>query len=297
MGSVEMSVTASPTDLSGVLMTMTSAVTAARPADRSDRPTRRSGAGIGHVLDVAETTFDLLTRGPAPLSVDGSALGHGLPARVIALDEVRAILLHPSTGQQARDAVWRELVLRARRQGSCWVMGCVGVALPGLKGIVRNRLRGLEGRPGAGTSRVAGDLLSAFCEALHEIDLEQPRISQRLVGRSAKAVQRAYHWHAQVIPVDPCTLARVNPADSSEGHVDLLLESAVRQDVITSFEAEIITLTRLEGVNLGDLGERIGMSYAALVKRRSRAEKRLVAAMRDGGLRDDFASLMSRTGV
>ncbi|CNE13395.1 Uncharacterised protein [Mycobacterium tuberculosis] len=292
-----MSVTASPTDLSGVPMTMTSAVTAAPPSDRSDRPTRRSGAEIGHVLDVAETTFDLLTRGPAPLSVDGAALGHGLPARVIALDEVRAILLHPSTGQQARDAVWRELVLRARHQGSSWVMGCVGVALPGLKGIVRNRLRVLEGRPGAGTSRVAGDLLSAFCEALHEIDLEQPRISQRLVGRSAKAVQRAYRWHAQVIPVDPSTLARVNPVDTSEGHVDLLLESAVRQDVITSFEAEIITLTRLEGVNLGALGDRIGMSYAALVKRRSRAEKRLVAAMRDGGLRDDFAALMSKTGV
>lgn len=297
MGSAEMSVTASPTDLSGVPMTMTSTVTAVRPTNRPDHPTHRSGAGIGHVLDVAETTFDLLTRGPAPLSVDGAALGYGLPARVIVLDEVRAILLHPSTGPEARDAVWRELVLRARRQGSSWVMGCVGVALPGLKGIVRDRLRGLESGPGAGTSRVAGDLLSAFCEALHEIDLEQPRISRRLLGRSAKAVQRAYRWHAQVVPVDPCTLARVNPADSSEGHVDLLLESAVRQDVITSFEAEIITLTRLEGVNLGELSERLGMSYAALVKRRSRAEKRLVAAMRDGGLRDDFASLMSKTGV
>ncbi|MFA1543550.1 sigma-70 family RNA polymerase sigma factor [Actinomadura monticuli] len=279
-------------------MSVTSIITGVRPADRSDRAAcRRSGAEALHVLDVAETTFDLLTRGPAPLSVDGAALGHGLPTRVIALDEVRAILLHPSTGPEARDAVWRELVLRARRHGSSWVMGCVGIALPGLKGIVRDRLRGLESEPGAGTSRVAGDLLSAFCEALHEIDLQQPRISRRLLGRSAKAVQRAYRWHAQVIPVDPCTLARVNPADSSEGHVDLLMESAVRQGVITSFEAEIITLTRLEGANLADLGERLGMSYAALAKRRSRAEKRLVTAMRDEGLRDDFASLMSKTGV
>ncbi|WP_396454661.1 hypothetical protein [Actinomadura sp.] len=276
---------------------MTSTITGVRPADHSDRPTRRrSNAEARHVLDVAETTFDLLTRGPAPLSVDGAALGHGLPARMIPLDEVRAILLHPSTGQGTRDIVWRELVLRARHQGSSWVMGCVGVALPGLKGIVRNRLRGLVSKPGAGTSRVAGDLLSAFCEALHEIDLEQPRISQRLVGRSAKVVQRAYRWHAQVIPVDPCTLARVNPADPSEGHVDLLMDSAVQQGVITSFEAEIITMTRLEGMNLADLGGKLGMSYAALVKRRSRAEKRLVA-MRDGGLRDDFASLMSKTGV
>ncbi len=286
-----MSVTDSQTDLSGVPLNN---ITTVRPADR---PTRGTAAETDHVLDIAETTFDLLTRGPAPLSLDGAALGHGLPARQISLDEVRAILLHPSTGHDARDAVWKELVQRARREGPSWVMGCVGVALPGLKGIVRDRLRGLDNKPGVGTSRVAGDLLSAFCEALHEIDLERPWISQRLLGRSAKAVQRAYRWRAQVIPVDPCTLARINPAPSSDGHVDLLMGSAVQQGVITAVDAEIITLTRLEGVNPTDLAGRLGMSYAALMKRRSRAERRLVAAMRDGGLRDDFTSLMSKTGV
>ncbi|MFB4308414.1 hypothetical protein [Actinomadura sp. GTD37] len=277
---------------------MTSTITAVRPADRSDQPTRRTDAETGHVLDVAETTFDLLTRGPAPLSVDGAALGHGLPARKIALDEVRAILLHPSTGHDARDAVWKALVRRARHQGPSWVIGCVGVALPGLKAIVRDRLRGLDSEPGAGTSRVAGDLLSAFLEALHQVDLEQPRIAQRLVWRSAKAVERAYRAHVQVIPVDPCELAKVDPAAvSSDDHVDLLLGSAVRQGVITAVDAEIITMTRLEGMAPACLAERLGMSYAALMKRRSRAEKRLVTAMRDEGLRDDYATLMSKPGV
>ncbi|MFA1550721.1 RNA polymerase sigma factor [Actinomadura chokoriensis] len=277
---------------------MTSTITAVRPADRSDRPTRRTGAENRHVLDVAETTFDLLTRGPAPLSVDGAALGHGLPARQIALNELRAILLHPSTGHDARDAAWRVLVWRARRQGPSWVVGCVGVALPGLKAIVRDRLRGLASEPGAGTSHVASDLLSAFLEALHQIDLEQPRIAQRLVWRSAKAVERAYRAHVQVIPVNPSKLAEVNPAAaSSDDHVDLLMCSAVRQGVISAVDAEIITMTRLEGMAPARLAERLGISYAALMKRRSRAEKRLVAAMRDGGLRDDFESLMSKPGA
>lgn len=285
-----MSATDSPTDLSGVPMTTT-----IRPASRSH--IRRTSGKSEHVLDVAETTFDLLTRGPAPLALDGAALGHGLPARMIALDELRAILLHPSTGQKARDAAWKELVTRARQQGSAWVMGCVGVALPGLKAVVRDRLRRLDNEPGAGTSRVAADLLSQFHETLHQIDLRKPWISQRLVARSARTVERAYRSRIRVTPVDPCTLAEITPAASPEGHVDLLLDSAVRQGVITASEAEIIFTTRLEGMAPGALAEQLGTSYQALMKRRRRAEIRLVTAMRDGGLRDDFASLMSKTEV
>ncbi|MFC6879656.1 MULTISPECIES: hypothetical protein [Actinomadura] len=250
------------------------------------------------MLDVAETTFDLLTRGPAPLAVDGAVLGHGLPARRIALDELRAILLHPATSHEARDLVWKELIGRARREGASWVMGCVGIALPGLKAIVRDRLRRLDTEPDAGTSHVAGELLSAFYDALLRIDVERPKIAQRLLAQSAKAVERRYQARARVVPVDPSTLARLAPAAApSNGDVDLLLEAAVRQDVITADEAEIIAATRLEGFAPAVLAEHLGTSYDALMKRRRRAEMRLVEAMRDNGLRDDFGYLMSKTGV
>ncbi|TDC68491.1 hypothetical protein E1200_11570 [Actinomadura sp. GC306] len=292
MASGEMSVTDSPTALSGVPM-----ATNIRPADRSDQRSRRTGGESEHVLDVAETTFDLLTRGPAPLSVDGAALGHGLPARMIALDELRAIMLHPSTRQEARDAAWKDMVTRARSEGPAWVIACVGVALPGLKAVVRDRLRRLDNDPGAGTSRVAADLLSQFHETLHQIDLEEPWIPQRLVARSARTVERAYRARVQVIPVDPCTLAEITSSASSDAHVDLLLASAVQQDVITAVEAEIIIMTRLEGMAPSDLVERLRTNYQALMKRRRRAEMCLVAALRDGGLRDDFASLMSKNGM
>lgn len=264
----------------------------------AERPARQEDAETTHVLDVAQTTFALLTRGPAPLSVDGAALGCGLPARPIPLDELRAILLHPATGHDARDVVWKELIERARREGSSWVMGCVGIALPGLKAVVRDRLRHLDNRPSAGTCDVAGEFLTAFYDALLTIDLERPKIAVRLLAQSAKVVERQRRARVRVLPVDPNTLARVAPCSSpSNGTVDELLEAAVRQDVISRGEAEIIAETRLDGGAPARVAERLGTSYDALMKRRRRAEMRLVEAMRDNGLRDDFGYLMSKTGV
>jgi hypothetical protein len=40
--------------------------------------------------DTLETAFGLLTSGPDPLSLDGRLVGHGLPPRLIPLDELSA---------------------------------------------------------------------------------------------------------------------------------------------------------------------------------------------------------------
>ncbi|MBO2465750.1 hypothetical protein [Actinomadura violacea] len=278
--------------------TRSAAVTAARGDEYADRSARGEKNDAPHVLDVAETTFDLLTRGPAPLALDGAALGHGLPARRIPLGELRAILLHPSTNHTARDIVWKELIVRARQKGASWVMGCVGIALPGLKAVVRDRLRRLDTEPNAGTANVAGELLSAFYDALLHIDVERPKIAQRLLAQSTKTVERRYRAQVRVVLVDPSTLARlVTTAVPSSGDVDQVLEAAVRQGAITADEAEIIAATRLDGVAPAELAERLGTSYSALMKRRRRAEMRLVEAMRDNGLRDDFGYLMSKNGI
>ncbi len=78
-------------------------------------------------FDRVETSFRLLTTGPRPLALDGRQVGHGLPARPIPLDELRARLLHPSTSFAARDAAMAVLLARAgRRVGrprSAW-SGC-----------------------------------------------------------------------------------------------------------------------------------------------------------------------------
>ena len=103
-------------------------------------------------LDAVRSTFGWLVSGPAPLSVDGSVY-EGFPARAVALDEVRSRLLNRSCPQSVRDAVWAELVARARAagggpdgehvggpaagarpgvDGATWMVGCAGVALPAL---------------------------------------------------------------------------------------------------------------------------------------------------------------------
>src|SRR5262245_8674365 len=73
------------------------------------------GAAVvgGGLLDAIEYRFRLAHLGPAPLSVDGRQIGHGLPRRRIPLPELSAILMHPSCDFAARDTVWRLLVTKA----------------------------------------------------------------------------------------------------------------------------------------------------------------------------------------
>ncbi|GAA1105295.1 hypothetical protein [Nocardiopsis composta] len=65
---------------------------------------------------------------------------------------------------------------------------------------------------------------------------------------------------------------------------EALLRAAVRTGVLTGGEAELIAATRLEETTLRAFAERRGAAYWALAKQRSRAEERLVAALRAGDL-------------
>ena len=65
-------------------------------------------------FDAAEAAFRLLCTGPQPLALHASKVAAGLPDRPVPLDELRVLLLHPSTGARARNQVWAELVRRAR---------------------------------------------------------------------------------------------------------------------------------------------------------------------------------------
>jgi uncharacterized protein YciI len=50
------------------------------------RQEERLGPTADHdpdALDVLDSSFRLLVSGPSPLAIDGAALGHGLPARLI----------------------------------------------------------------------------------------------------------------------------------------------------------------------------------------------------------------------
>src|SRR6266511_2401577 len=81
-------------------------------------------------LDMLETTFRLLATGPHPLALSGPTVG--LRAGPIGLRDLRAMVFHPAASASMQRAVLVELVGRARRHRGAWVVGLVGVLLPGL---------------------------------------------------------------------------------------------------------------------------------------------------------------------
>jgi hypothetical protein len=75
-------------------------------------------------------------------------------------------------GVEVRDAVWRELVVRARRDGPAWVVAAVGVAMPGLRRIAGLLTAGWRGD----TDDLDSELIVGFVARLKTIDLDVPRI-------------------------------------------------------------------------------------------------------------------------
>ncbi|GIF74106.1 hypothetical protein [Asanoa siamensis] len=255
--------------------TMPAAGSPVSPIVRGDAP-----------LDVAETTFRLLTAGPEPLSIDGAEIGHGLPARRIPLHELAAILMHPSCSYRASDTVWRLLIERARTSGPAWVVGAAGVALPGLRAAARRLSRVHSGD-------VQAEVLTGFLAALRQVRPAGPRVVQRLCSAAlvtARAALRASEpRRADVTGNAPGSA----PPPAPSGHPDFVLACAVTAGVITAAEADLIGATRLEDTSVAEYAHRHGKTYWAVSKARARAEERLVAAIQSGALTDTDTAVIS----
>src|SRR5437764_10938165 len=98
-------------------------------------------------MDAVESAFRLLCIGPDPLALDCARIGHGLPRRQVTLVELRDVLLAGATTKAAREAVWRRLVIAAQTDGPAWVIGAVGVALPGLRRAAGTLMKDYTGDP------------------------------------------------------------------------------------------------------------------------------------------------------
>ncbi|MBN1174303.1 MAG: hypothetical protein JXA67_19190 [Micromonosporaceae bacterium] len=236
-------------------------------------------------LTVAAVAFRLLTTGPQPLSVDGRALGHGLPRRPIPLHELGSILMHPSCDFAASDVTWRLLIDHARTLGPAWVVGAVGVALPGL--------RAAAGRLGkVFTGDVQAELLAGFVAALTSIDTAEPKVAQRLCS-TALVTARARLRAVEPARNDVTTHAPASaPPPTPGGHPDFVLAHAVHTGVLTTAEADLIGVTRLEDVPIAVYAERLGLSRWAAYKARARAEERLTAAITAGTFTADTQAVI-----
>ncbi|MFC9973848.1 hypothetical protein ACFVH6_23415 [Spirillospora sp. NPDC127200] len=247
-----------------------------------------TGSFSGNTLDIVEATYTALVTGPAPLALDGAAIGGELPARSIPLPELEGLLLdrpgRPSAECETRDAIWRELITRARSGREAWVIGCFGVALPGLKRLAAQVTRPLDRHT---ADDVVSEIVTRFLEAVHTIDLEPRNVGPRLIWRAREAALYARMRHTRDIPTEPHQVLGDTEAAYAVGldhdvtPVQALAE-AVALGVITQHEADLITVTRLSTTSLSDLARKLEVPNKRLYSQRDRAEARLRAAIAEG---------------
>jgi hypothetical protein len=265
----------------------------ARPAPRSaDRqpvpPAMLAAAPPGGALtplDSADASFRALTTGPQPLALHAASLAPGLPGRLVPLDELRALLLHPATGARARNKVWAELVRRARSGSPAWVVGLVGVAMPGLRRAAATLSSSYRGD----LADLHIEILTGFLAAMRGLDLDdldRVPLASRLCWAAWRAGQALACADARY------TAARRDLPGSYDapympwGHPDFVLAAAVTRGVLSPAQAQLIGRNRLEKVPLAQIAAEMGISHSALCNRRKRAEKAITDAIRGGLLSD-----------
>ncbi|WP_246274538.1 hypothetical protein [Phytohabitans houttuyneae] len=246
-----------------------------------------AAAGRETLLGDIEYRFRLAGQGPKPLSVNGRALGHGLPRRRIPLPELSAILMHPAYGYEARDTVWRLLVERARTGDPAWRAGAVGVAMPGLrfKAYLLAKL--------FPTADVQASIVEHFLRALNRVELARPGVVGNLLSAAfSKARSELREQEPASCGTPNFTPGSVLPP-APYGHPDLVLARAVTAGILTAEDAELIAVTYLEEVSLTAYAEWLARPRWNLYKRRTAAVARLKAAIEAGELSDPYADVIN----
>lgn len=235
---------------------------------------RISYSASASAFDRIEQRFQALTAASArPLTIDGLAVGHGLPDREVPLNELRDLLLSRDTGNGLKDAAWAVLVRQARDYRDTWGTAAVGVMVPGLRKIAIRVSRGVEFH----RRDLDSEVLLGFYEALLAVDPEAPRLPSLLwwaAYRRGMAARQAALSSQGFELRDSDTLSRRQLCPVG-GHPDLVLVKAVGAGVLEPDDAELIGATRVAGELLTTASARMGMSYSQCHKRRHRAECRL----------------------
>ncbi|SDU53503.1 sigma-70 family RNA polymerase sigma factor [Amycolatopsis keratiniphila] len=260
---------------------MDSSLSNVEPEPGSFSVRRGRGTGIeGGVFDVAAVSFEWLVTGPRPVCVNGSEIA-GLPARLVPLDELGAVLVAEECAQAVRDAAWTYLITRARTERGTWTVACVGLALPVLLSVAAALTKGFRGDK----HDIHAEVLTGFLQWLNEVDLDRPAILARLRWAAFRhgylALREALDAPLLTEELDELSARsarfRSAPPQQLGGHPEDLLMAAVRDGAITLEEAALIWDTRFGDVPIEDIGGPLGRDGWAIRKVRSRAEQRLIS--------------------
>jgi hypothetical protein len=225
-------------------------------------------------FDSLEETFRILSTGPHPLALDGTAIC-GLPDREIPLYELRSMLLHPSVAFTVRDATVGALVARAQAEGGRWTVGLAGVLLPGLRRAIWPLFEACPDK----LDELEAQALVGFLTALHRCRPGRARIASWLCWRSRTGAARLLRSELaeRAGPgTDPVSAAPPRPW----GHPDFVLANVVAAGVISAEDGDLIATTRLDHRSLAAAAKRLGISYKACQLRRARAEAALAEFIR-----------------
>jgi hypothetical protein len=240
-------------------------------------------------LRVAQRLFTVSTTEPTDLVLRredlrdelreqcGDDVGAELPAGRMLLRPLRDLLLRPDTSRATRDAVWRELIRRARADRGTWVVMALGMAMPGLRREVRALLVDFSGDRDDLESAVA----EGFVTALYRVDPAEPWLCSRLVRAGRKAGVKQAYQDAAAQGASWSEFASCAPR-APWGHPDFVLVDAIRAGVLSRQEAWLIGVTRLEHVPVAEVAALTGERSNTVVVRRHRAEHRVQQAIADG---------------
>lgn len=248
-------------------------------------------------LQVVSDAFAALVEAPRELTLDCTTVGGvagpsvGLPDGEVELPWLRDWLLEQRENYPARDAVWRELIYRARTLRGDWRIVAVAMAMPALIKLAGKLARDYTGDQ----IDVDNEILTGFLTALeHRLDLGESRLYAKLcwAGFRAGYVVR-YADTPLVLVEDFAGEASVIPYLPYR-HPDILLGRAVAVNVIDVDDAALITATWLENRSIEQVAHRTGMPAEMLRMRRERAGRRLAEAILDGQLSGRLSDAAAR---
>lgn len=233
-------------------------------------------------LAAANAAFAALTSEPNPLILDFDAFGAdaGMPAGVMALPALRDWLLAHPRAYPARDAVWRELIRRARLDGPAWVIAAVGMAMPALRRYAARLCAGYPGDP----ADIDAEILTGFLAALRDrVDLAKDAPHAALCAAAWRAGHRLRHQAAEYTPVD--NLEHVTGPRTPKvpyGHPDLLVRRAVCLGLLEACDEQPYIDVRLGRRAIEPIAARLGITVDALRMRLGRIDDRIADALASG---------------
>ena len=235
-------------------------------------------------FDSLEATFCLGCRGPRPWSIDGRTVA-GLPARDIPFDELKAILLHPSTPHATRNQTLAVLVDRSRREGGAATVGLAGMLLPGLRRAVAPLCQVYPDR----AADLEAEALVGLLEGVARAKPDHGFLASWLCWL---ARNRARKLFVDVLAERGRTESHLDtePPRQPWGHPDFVLAHALDEGILSRDDAALVAETRLGGVRFDRAAEALGISYQAARQRRARAEKALKAWLASDSYRRTFVT-------